>query len=86
MFTNEEAFALSLGLSALRHLGLTAFAPAREGASAKLERVLPETVRREVSTLQAVLEMEIEPWVIHTDVQNVTAFAAAVRTVQDSST
>jgi len=45
MFTDEEAFALTLGLRALRHLGLGAFAPAAEGAAAKLGRVLPNLVR-----------------------------------------
>jgi predicted DNA-binding transcriptional regulator YafY len=38
MFTDEEAFALALGLRGLRHLGLSAFAPATEGAAAKLAR------------------------------------------------
>lgn len=41
MFTDEEAFAVMLGLRSLRHLGLSAFAPATEGAAAKLARVLP---------------------------------------------
>src|ERR1700760_4351637 len=45
MFTDEEAFALALGLKALLHLGLSAFAPATEGAGAKLGRVLPEALR-----------------------------------------
>ena len=46
MFTDEEAFAISLGLRALRQLGLSAFAPAAEGASAKLGRVLPKCCAR----------------------------------------
>lgn len=41
LLTNEEAFALSLGLRALRQVGLAAFAPATEGALSKLGRVLP---------------------------------------------
>jgi predicted DNA-binding transcriptional regulator YafY len=41
MFTDNEALALTLGLRALRYLGLTAFAPAMEGAGAKLQRALP---------------------------------------------
>ena len=32
LLTNEEAFALSLGLHSLRQVGLSAFAPATEGA------------------------------------------------------
>src|SRR6516164_429337 len=42
LLTNEEAFALSLGLRALRQVGLSAFAPATEGALEKLGRVLPD--------------------------------------------
>ena len=42
LLTNEEAFALSLGLRALRQIGLAAFAPATEGALSKLSRVLPD--------------------------------------------
>src|SRR5580698_1446275 len=45
LLTNEEAFALSLGLRALSQIGLAGFAPATESALAKLGRVLPERVR-----------------------------------------
>src|SRR5216683_5548602 len=45
-FNEEEAFALTLGLLVSRQLGLTATAPAVEGTLAKIERVLPEQVRR----------------------------------------
>ena len=45
LLTNEEAFALSLGLRALRQIGLSAFAPATESALAKLGRVLPDSLR-----------------------------------------
>src|ERR1700760_1596034 len=55
MFTDEEAFALALGLKALRHLGLSAFAPAEEGAAAKLGRVLPDTLREGVRTVEEVV-------------------------------
>ncbi len=40
MFTEDEALALTLGLLAARGLGLTAAAPAVEGALAKIERVV----------------------------------------------
>jgi len=40
LLTDEEAFALSLGLRALRQIGLSAFAPATESALAKPGRVL----------------------------------------------
>ena len=52
LLTNEEAFALSLGLRALRQIGLEAFAPETEGALAKLERVLPQTLRDSVRIVE----------------------------------
>src|SRR5579884_3346511 len=57
MFTDEEAFALTLGLRALRYLGLTAVAPATEGAAAKLGRVLPEALRDSVQTTEDVISL-----------------------------
>jgi predicted DNA-binding transcriptional regulator YafY len=45
MFTDEDALGLSLGLLAARQLGLSGVTPAVEGALAKVERVMPETLR-----------------------------------------
>ncbi|MGN6563865.1 MAG: helix-turn-helix transcriptional regulator [Thermomicrobiales bacterium] len=45
MFTDDEALALTLGLIAARQLRLAVAAPATEGALAKLQRVMPETLR-----------------------------------------
>ncbi|HJZ49553.1 MAG TPA: HTH domain-containing protein, partial [Roseiflexaceae bacterium] len=45
MFTEDEALALTLGLLAARRMGLAAAAPAVEGALAKVERVMPATLR-----------------------------------------
>ncbi len=58
MFTEEEAVALTLGLLAARRLGLTAAAPATEGALAKVEHVLPDAVRAQVQALQSALTIE----------------------------
>jgi predicted DNA-binding transcriptional regulator YafY len=55
MFTDEEALALSLGLLAARSIGLSGAAPAVEGALAKIERVLPETLRKRFQALQETL-------------------------------
>lgn len=52
LFTEEEALAVTLGLLSARRLGLAAAAPAVEGALAKVERVLPETVRERVRAMQ----------------------------------
>ncbi|UWZ84962.1 helix-turn-helix transcriptional regulator [Occallatibacter riparius] len=80
LLTNEEAFALSLGLRALRQIGLSAFAPATEGALAKLGRVLPETLRENVRTVEDVVAIEPGPWVISTSVQSLIDTASAIRT------
>src|SRR5262252_2868741 len=64
LLTNEEAFALSLGLRALRQVGLSAFAPATEGALAKLGRVLPEALRESIRTVEDVVAIEPGPWVV----------------------
>src|SRR5256885_4423504 len=58
LLTNEEAFALSLGLRSLSQMGLSTFAPATEGALAKLERVMPHSLRDRVRTADEVAAIE----------------------------
>ncbi len=58
MFTEDEALALTLGLLAARRLGLTAAAPAVEGALAKIERVLPIALRERVQAVQEALILD----------------------------
>jgi predicted DNA-binding transcriptional regulator YafY len=79
LLTNEEAFALSLGLHSLRQIGLSAFAPATEGALAKLRRVLPEALRQSVSTVDDVVAIEPGPWVVATSVEYLIRAASAIR-------
>jgi predicted DNA-binding transcriptional regulator YafY len=79
MFTDEEAFALTLGLRALRHLGLSAFAPATEGAFAKLGRVLPGPLRESVQTVEEVIALEPGPWVVSTPAETLIGVATAIR-------
>ncbi|MEG9437853.1 YafY family transcriptional regulator [Edaphobacter sp. HDX4] len=79
LLTNEEAFALSLGLRALRQIGLSAFAPATEGALAKLGRVLPETLRESIQTVEDVVAIEPGPWVVSTSVDSLIRAASAIR-------
>ena len=57
-FTQEEAFALTLGLLVSRHLDLTATAPAVEGTLAKIERVLPEQVRTRLQSMEQTLVLD----------------------------
>jgi len=79
LLTNEEAFALSLGLHSLQQVGLSAFAPATEGARAKLERVLPDALRESIRTVQDVVAIEPGPWVVSTSVEFLIRAASAIR-------
>lgn len=79
LFTDEEAFALSLGLRALRQLGLSAFAPATEGALAKLGRVLPQSLRESIQTVEDVVAVEPGPWVVMTSAEYLIRAASAIR-------
>jgi predicted DNA-binding transcriptional regulator YafY len=80
LLTNEEAFALSLGLRSLRQVGLSAFAPATEGALQKLGRVLPEALRESIRTVEDVIAIEPGPWVVSTSVEFLIRAASAIRT------
>ena len=55
MFTDEEAFALTVGLVAARGLGLAVAAPAVEGALAKIGRVLPLSLQEHVKAVQETI-------------------------------
>jgi predicted DNA-binding transcriptional regulator YafY len=80
MFTDEEAFALTLGLRALRNLGLAAFAPATEGAAAKLGRVLPDSLRDSANAVEKMVAIEPGPWVISTSGELLIRLCTAIRT------
>src|SRR5215472_16092883 len=80
MFTDGEALALTLGLRALRHLGLAAFAPATEGAAAKLGRVLPDSLRDSARAVDDVVAIEPGPWVISTSAKSLIRVCTAIRT------
>lgn len=79
LLTNEEAFALSLGLRALRKIGLEAFAPATEGALAKLERVLPHELRESVRVVEDTVELEPSLWTVPTSIFCLITAATAIR-------
>src|SRR5437763_17201605 len=61
MFTEDEALALTLGLQAARRLGLAVAAPAVEGALAKVERVMPATLRARMEAVQETLIFDVPP-------------------------
>lgn len=79
VLTNEEAFALSLGLQSMQKIGLAAFAPATEGARAKLERVLPQALRDSIRMVEEVIAIEPGPWVVPTSAESLTRAATAIR-------
>jgi predicted DNA-binding transcriptional regulator YafY len=82
LLTNEEAFALSLGLRALRQIGLSAFAPATEGTLAKLQRVMPSALHDSIRTVEDVVAIEPGPWVVSTSVECLIKSASAIRTAR----
>ena len=57
MFTNDEIVVLTLGLLNARSLGLAEAAPAVESALAKIGRVLPVPVARQLAALQTELTL-----------------------------
>lgn len=59
MFTDEEALALSVGLLAARSLGLADAAPAVASAQAKLERVMPASLKRRVRAIDETVALEL---------------------------
>lgn len=59
MFTDDEALALSLGLLAARGLGLAEAAPAVASAQAKLERIMPEGLRRRVGAIGDTVRLDL---------------------------
>lgn len=58
MFTDDEALALSIGLLAARGLGIAETLPAVESAEAKLERVMPEPVKRRLRDLHRTIQLD----------------------------
>ena len=59
MFTEDEALAVTLGLITGRQFGAVGATAAFEGALAKVERVLPETVRQELRAVQESVTIDV---------------------------
>lgn len=58
MFTDKEALALSMGLLAARSLGLHAGESALASAQAKLERVMPDSLKRRLRAVETTVSIE----------------------------
>lgn len=59
MFSNDETLALSVGLRVAGELGLADMTPAVASAKAKLDRVMPASLRRKVGDLQGVVALDL---------------------------
>ena len=59
MFSDDEALALAVGLIAARGLGLAEAAPAAASAQAKLERVMPQALRKRVGAMDETVTVEL---------------------------
>ncbi|MGH3086562.1 MAG: helix-turn-helix transcriptional regulator, partial [Rubrobacteraceae bacterium] len=78
MFTEDEALALALSLLAARRLGLSGAAPAVEGALAKLERVMPESLGGRVRELQETISLAVASPATQVRSESLLTLAAAV--------
>lgn len=79
MFTEDEVLALTLGLMAVRRLGLETAVPAVEGATAKIERVLPLNLRAQVWAIQDTLQLDTVIPVEAVESQILTTLTAAAK-------
>ncbi len=61
MLTDDEAVIVALGLVAARHLGLDTASQPVDGAAAKIHRVLPDALRRQVEALETTLGFTSPP-------------------------
>ena len=61
VFSNDETLALSVGLRVARDLGLSDLTPAVASAQAKLDRVMPKTLKRKIGDLNAVVALDLLP-------------------------
>ncbi len=59
MWTEEEAVAVTLGLQAIRQIGLSQPIPTIEHALAKVERVLPQALREQVQAVQETVVLDL---------------------------
>ena len=59
MWTDEEALAVTLGLRVVQQLGLSKAVPTVESTLAKIERVLPATLRERVQAVQETVTLDL---------------------------
>ncbi|HXZ99031.1 MAG TPA: YafY family protein [Candidatus Binatia bacterium] len=82
MFTNEEALSLVLGLLAVERLGLVGPGAGIQGALAKLDRVLPTSLRDRLRAAQETLHLGLgrrSPSGVQADAETVLTVSTAAR-------
>ncbi len=79
MFNSEEALSVTLGLYALKNLGLHTLASAAYSASAKLARTLPLALRETAQAIEDAVQIDTSPWVVNTDAALLAKLLQCVR-------
>jgi predicted DNA-binding transcriptional regulator YafY len=79
MFTDAEAVALTIGLLAMRAFRFPVDVEAVEGALAKTERLMPETLLNQVRGLQEAITFNAPPPAVLLQNSHVAALSLAVR-------
>lgn len=79
MLTDQEAVALTLGLMAIRDLGLAVDKAAVVGALAKTERVMPAALHARAQALQAAISFHLRLYQTPTALETITALSQAVQ-------
>jgi predicted DNA-binding transcriptional regulator YafY len=79
MFNDDEALALSVGLLAARALGLNQAAPAVTSALAKLERIMPEQLKRRVRAVDETVQLDLAGPAFAPDGEVLAVLSAAAR-------
>lgn len=79
MFTDDEALALAVGLVAARGLGLASAAAAAASAAAKLERVMPDALKRRARAVGETVTLELSRPTAPADNAALAALTAAAQ-------
>ncbi|MFZ6765808.1 helix-turn-helix transcriptional regulator [Undibacterium sp. Di26W] len=78
MFSDEEALALTTGLIAVRRLNLVDAAPAIASSLAKLQRLLPDKLKRKLQAMEEVVQLDLAPSATPADKQVLGSLSEAV--------
>jgi predicted DNA-binding transcriptional regulator YafY len=79
MFTDDEALALAVGLVAARGLGLASAVAAASSAAAKLERVMPDALKRRARAVDETVTLELSRPTAPADNAALAALTAAAQ-------